>query len=521
MSRSKNWLILGALLGATVLTPLSAAPALAETTLGVGMAASDLGTLDPHRGAATQEKIILAWIYNGLTRFKPGSVDLNDIEPDLATGWEASDDYKVWTFTLRDDVPFHGDFGMLTADDVVFSIERAADPESSSFSSDFANIETVEAVDEHTVRFTLKEPSSSLHQILVGFQGGFIVSKDAVEKYGDDFRVNPVGTGPFAFDSYQAGQKVTLVANGDYFRGAPQIDKIDYRYIRSDASRDLAYDSGELDLIYGRQDQKWAERMQSRDDTILDVIQPAYQGNAYLNRTHAPLDQLKVRQAIAHAIDTSQMVAFKGALVSEEPTTIFPQATLGADLEVELPAYDPEAAKQLLAEAGFPDGFRLKMVQSQNITSLGPAQIIQAQLQAIGIEIDMDVVEHATYHQQIRQDLSDIVVYGAARFPVADTYLSQFYHSDAAIGSPTAVTNFAHCAAGDAEIEAARNELDTDKQVALWTEAQAKIIEDVCVVPLFEQKLVWARRDALDYGYELDGSLSYGPLITEATTLAK
>lgn len=507
------------LLGSASFMGVSGTAFAQDKVLSVGMAASDLGTLDPHRGTATQEKIILAWIYNGLTRFAPGSVDLNDIEPDLATGWEVSEDNTVWTFTLREGVKFHGDFGELTAEDVVFSIERAANADTSSFSSDFANIETVEAVDPLTVRFTLKQPSATLHHTLVAFQGGFIVSKAAVEQFGGDFRVNPVGTGPFAFNTYQASQSVTLDAHQDYFRGAPQIDGIVYRYVRSDSSRDLAYDSGELDIIYGRQDQTWAERIQQRDDTILDVIDPAYQGNAYLNMSQAPLDDIRVRQAIAHAINTSDVVDFKGRLVAEAPTTVFPVATLGADTEMALPEYDPEKAKELLAEAGFADGLTLKVVQSQNITSLGPAQIVQAQLAQVGITLDMDVVEHATFHQQIRENLSAIVIYGAARFPVASNYFHEFYHSASTVGTPTAVTNFSHCDVADAEIDAADAEVDVEKKIELWRTAQQKIMDELCVVPLFEQKLIWARRNNIDWGYDLVGSLSYGPLITEQTTI--
>jgi len=489
--------------------------------LSVGMAASDLGTLDPHRGAATQEKIVLAWMYNGLTRFAPGSTDLSTIEGDLAESWESSDDKKTWTFKLRDNVQFHGDFGKMTAEDVVFSLQRAADPARSSFSSDFGNIESLEAIDPLTVRITLKEASSDLPYVLVGFQGGFIVSKKAVEKFGDDFRVNPIGTGPFAFDTYLASQSVNLKAHESYFRGTPKIDRIVYRYIRSDASRDLAYESGELDLVYGRQDQEWAARMEKREDTTLDIMEPAYQGSAYINISHKPLDDIRVRQAIAHAIDTRQVVAFKGEKVAFPPTTIFPKATLGADLDAKLPEYNPEKAKALLKEAGFGDGLTLKSIQSQNITSLGPAQIVQAQLKKVGITLDMDVVEHATYHQQIRQNLSDLVVYGASRFPIADNYLKEFYHSRSSVGKPTAVTNFSHCDVADAQIDAAAKELDPAKRMELWKEAQEKIIAHVCSVPLFEQKLVWARRTTLDYGYQLDGSLSYGPLITEQTTLKK
>ncbi|KRE05943.1 polyamine ABC transporter substrate-binding protein [Bosea sp. Root381] len=507
---------------ATALAGLPLSQALANgPTLNVGMAASDLGTLDPHRGAATQEKIVLAWMFNGLVRLKPGSVSLDSIEPDLAESWTISDDKKTWTFKLRQGVKFHGDFGEMTADDVVFSLKRAADPKQSVFSADFANIDTVEAVDPQTVKITLKNPSASLLYALVDFQGGYIVSKKAVEEYGADFKLKAVGTGPFAFSDYKASQSVTLTAHEGYFRGTPKIGQIVYRYIRSDASRDLAYTSGEIDLVYGRQDQKWAERMQTVKDTVLDVIEPAYQGAAYLNMSQKPLDDLRVRQAIAHAIDVKQVVAYKGALVSNPPKTIFPAATLGADLDAKLPAYDPEKAKALLKEAGFEKGLKLRVIASQNITSLGPAQIVQAQLKKVGIEIEMDVVEHATYHQQIRQNLSAIVVYGAARFPVAGNYLKEFYHSRSTVGTPTAVTNFSHCNAGDADIDAAANEVDQARQIALWKAAQEKIVAQLCAVPLFEQKLIWGRRKGLDYGYKLDGSLSYGPLITEQTTLTK
>ena len=107
---------------------LSAAPAaLAQTTLNVGMAAADVGQLDPHRATTTQDKPVVAWIFNGLVRFAPGSASLEGLEPDLAEKWESSPDKLTWTFTLRKGVKFHGNWGELTADDVVFSLRRAGD----------------------------------------------------------------------------------------------------------------------------------------------------------------------------------------------------------------------------------------------------------------------------------------------------------------------------------------------------------------------------------------------------------
>ncbi|MDJ1465814.1 hypothetical protein [Nitratireductor sp. GZWM139] len=157
------------------------------------------------------------------------------------------------------------------------------------------------------------------------------------------------------------------------------------------------------------------------------------------------------------------------------------------------------------------------MISSQLPSYESSNQILQAQLKEGGFTLELQPVEHATWHQMIRQDLSPIVTYGAARFPVADVYLSQFFHSDSAIGKPGAVTNFSHCDVADEQIEAARTESDPEKQAALWQEAQQLIIKEVCGIPVTETAGVWARRENLDWGFEFEGSMSLGPLLTEKT----
>ena len=152
---------------------------------------------------------------------------------------------------------------------------------------------------------------------------------------------------------------------------------------------------------------------------------------------------------------------------------------------------------------------------------LTAAQVFQAQLKRAGINLDMQVVEHATYHQQIRQNLSPIVYYSAARFPVADVYLTQFFDSRSIVGTPTAVTNFSHCNVADDEIRAARVATDPVKQLALWKTAQEKIIKAVCAVPIYEQLQLWAWKDTLDMGYEVQGSLMLSPPVTEKTRFTK
>ena len=505
--------VLAAALACAVPFASHAAP---KTELVVGMAAQDVGKIDPHLAVSTIDRAVVAWMFNGLVRFKPGSMSPASIEPDLAESWSFSPDKQEWVFHLRHGVKVHGGYGELTADDVVFSLRKAADPKRSAFSADFAAFQKVEAVDPYTVKITLSQTLPSLLGILTNYSGGFIVSKKAVEALGDKFAAAPIGTGPFAFATLTPNQSLELVANKDYFRGAPKLAKISYRFIPSDASRDLAFQNGELDLEYGLSDQTWVERMKKLPGAVVDVFEPGEEAILHLNMAQKPLDDIRVRQAIAYAINRPEFYRWQGAAVSREPGSVIPKGNLGY-VDAGLPAFNLAKAKALLAEAGYPNGLTLKVIHTQLPGMLAQMQVAQAELKKAGINLDIQVVEHATFHQMIRQDLSSIVMYSAARFPVADVYLTQFYHSRSIVKTPTAVTNFSHCNVADAEIDAARTEPDDAKQIALWQTAQKKIAAAVCAVPLSETLQSWVRKDTLDYGYPLTGSLSLGPLITEVT----
>ncbi len=496
-----------------------ATPAMAQSadTLRVGIAAQDIGQLDPHFAVTTIDRIVAAWMFNGLVRFPPGSNDPAKLEPDLAESWDSSPDGKTWTFHLRHGVQFHGGYGELTADDVVFSLKKAGNAKTSAFSSALRSFQTIEAIDPYTVRIVLASNVPSLLGIVTNYSQGFIVSKKAVEALGDKFSRQPIGTGPFAFSSVTPNQSLELVAHEGYFRGAPKIKKISYRFIPSDASRDLAFQNGELDLDYGRADQAWVNRTKALPHTIVDIFEPAEEAQLHLNTTVKPFDDIRVRQAIAYAINRPELVSWRGHDVSREAQSVVPRGYLGFTADNGLLPHNVDKAKELLKEAGYPNGLTVKMIQSQLPEMLTAAQVIQAELKKAGINLDMQVVEHATFHQQIRQDLSPIVYYSAARFPVADVTLTQFFHSRSIVKTPTAVTNFSHCDVADKEIDAARVETDRAKQLALWAEAQKKIVAQVCSVPMFETLLVFARHDNLDYGYKLEGSLSLGPQIIETT----
>jgi peptide/nickel transport system substrate-binding protein len=499
-----------------------ALPAAAQkTTLTIGMAAQDIGRIDPHLAPTTIDKVVVGWMFNGLVRFKPGSINPAEIEPDLAERWESSADGKVWTFHLRRGVQFHQGFGELTADDVVASLRKAATQGQSAFVGDFRAFDSVEAVDPYTVRITLKEVVPSLLGIVTNYHGGNIVSRRAVAERGEAFARNPVGTGPFAMATHTPNQSLELAAHQTYFRGAPVMQRISYRFIPSGSSRDLAFQAGEIDVNYSQADQAWVRRMRALPNVVVDVFEPGELAIINLDTAKAPLNDIRVRQAIAHAVNREQLVQWRGAEISRVGVSVVPVGYLGTHPNPGLLPHNPDRARALLAEAGFPQGLTLRIVHTQLPEMLNAMQVVQAQLRRAGITLDIETTEHGAWHQRIRRSESPVVYYAAARFPVADVYLSQFYHSRSQVGTPTAVTNFTNCNQADAEIDAARTETNRERQIALWHAAQEKIVANVCAVPLFETLLVWARRDSLDWGYELKGSMSLGPLVTERTRFTR
>ncbi|OQW49585.1 ABC transporter substrate-binding protein [Candidatus Raskinella chloraquaticus] len=514
---TKKWI-----LGLAFAGLVAAGPALAQKkSLVIGMGSADAGKLDPHLASTTPDKGLLNYVFNGLVRIKPGEASPNFIEPDLAESWTQNANGSEWIFKIRAGVQCHHGFGPFTAEDAAYSLKRAATKATSSYSGDFSAVDKIDVVDPSTLKITLKTPVAGFLGYVANINGGNMVCRKAAEEAGDNFGKRPIGTGPFMFAEYQPQQFVKLVANKQYFRGAPQLDDITFRYIPADSSRDLAFQSGELDMIYGKQDQTWVDRTAKLPGVKVKAMEPGELSALYLNVTAKPLDDIRVRQAIAHAIDRKAIVQFKGEGSSREAVSVVPSGYLGTDQKSALYAYDIAKARQLLTQAGYPNGVTVKTIHTTLTGMQTLIEAVQAQLKKAGITLDIELVEHATFHANIRKDLSPIVHYQAARFPVADVYLTQFYDSNSIVGKPTAVTNFTHCDVADADIRGARTETDAARQLALWKAAQEKLVKNVCGIPIYEQLQLWAWKDTLDLGYELNGSLNLSPPITEKTRFTK
>jgi peptide/nickel transport system substrate-binding protein len=497
--------------------------------------AADLGTLDPHFAASTNDRNVVDMVFNGLIRYKPG--DGSVFEPDLTTELpepELVDGKQVWTFKLRSGVMCHPSDEVpsyeLTSEDVVFSLQKSANADTSAYAGEYAGM-AVEAVDASTVKITLDTPLSPVlfYPKVSDYAGGFIVCKKSYEALGAEaFKTNPIGTGPFMFDSYSPQEKILLVANEDYFRGRPKLDGIDYRFMPELNSRELGLKSGELDVINGAAEGIWVERMSAEDGIEVDVYGVGEVATIHFDITVEPLDNPLVRKAIAYALDRDEFLALFGEPVaanvySQVPAQFLPggltqEEVAALDLEY---AVDRDMARELLAEAGYEDGFSLEMVSSERESYLKNYESMQAQLAEIGIDIKINVVDHSSMHSMIREDVNPIVIYVAWR-PNADVYLTRFYHSDSIVVTGAKPdTNFSHYEEIDDLIEGARAELDSEKQIEMWKEAQIKILSDMVAYPLQYQNQVTARHDYVDFGHELKSVLALYAQFTENTTINK
>ena len=478
-----------------------------EQVARLGVDVADVGTVDPHFATSIGEAPVYRSVYEALLRHPPGVVDVEKIQPALAERWSVGSDKVTWTFHLRKGVKWHEGFGEFTAEDVKFSIERVKDPKvGSPFIKSLDAVDSVTVVDPYTVRIKTKKPFPDLPALMVDYQAGNIVSKKAVEKLGKDIRFHPVGTGPFKFHSYKPQESYTLVANENYWRGKPILQKVIISFLPDDSTRELALRNVEVDAISLPAKQEWIDRLRKGGFEV-NLTSPANMFSLLFNLTQKPLNDLRVRRALCHAISREELISFLGKNVAKPEYSPLPSGYVGHTEEVARYPYDPARAKKLLAEAGFPDGFKLAMNISNSNIYLPPMQVIQEQWKKVGVELELKVVDHPTYHQLIRKDANAVVIYGAYRYPLTgDAYLTQFYHSDSIVGKKTAVINFSHYGEAvpgvDKYLDEARFELDLKKQKALWEKAQKQIMEDAVCFPLLTRLYAMTKAKYLDLGFE-------------------
>jgi len=515
-----------------------------KQVLNIAFDAGDAKTLDPHRAASTVDRSTVDPIFNGLVRYPPGQQV--EFEPDIAKTWEVSDDGKTWTFHLREGVFFHPFPGHpegyeLTAEDVVYSLERASDSTYSSYAGEYQGM-TFKAADDFTVQVTVKDPVSETLFLakFANYAGGFIVCKKAIEEKGNEwFGINPVGTGPFMFEKYTPREKVVLTGHEKYFRGTPHLKQVNINYMPNVSSREFGLRTGEMDIIEGMNEAKWVEKVSTFDDVKVSTFGPCETQMLHYNMSREPFDDIKVRKAFSYAISRQGVASFMGkslAVPIYSPALAPPApGALTRDKAMETGVvYEDnlDKARELLAEAGYEDGLSVKMNISELATSYKkPMVALQAQLKKAGIDLKLQVVDHSSYHSLIRDDANPMVYYACWR-PNVDVHLTRFYHSDSIVVSGDSPdTNFSHYGGTDADgdgkmdsidslIEEARYVLDKDKQIALWEQAQVQLLKDCAVTPMIRLKYAFPMKTYVDLGHPLEFSWqTYSPQITENTKI--
>jgi peptide/nickel transport system substrate-binding protein len=377
--------------GGTIIVGLQAEP----TTLD----AQQISDYNSHRAAYG--------VYDTLLRFTDESTE---VEPGLAESWDISDDGLVYTLHLRQGITFH-DGADFNAEAVKFNLERQIDPNHPFHDTgEFAYAEftwgaadTIEVVDDATIRITLTEPFAPFLNHLA-MHPAAMVSPAAVEQYGADISINPVGTGPFKFASWTPGVEVILEKNPDYWRGAPNVDQVIYRSIIEDQSRLTELEAGGINFMVNIPPD---DLPRLRDDARFTVVDQAGMHTWWVafNQSKPPFDNPQVRQAINYAVNKQAIVdnLLQGtgvAAVNPLPPVVWSYTD-----DIQQYAYDPDKAKELLAEAGYPDGFSCSFwvpesgSGMQQPVAMGTA--IQADLAAVGIDCQIETFEWGAYLDKV------------------------------------------------------------------------------------------------------------------------
>jgi ABC-type transport system substrate-binding protein len=456
---------------------------------------SDPVSLDPARAPDVPSGRAVAYLFDGLTRFTPGG----QVEPGLATAWDISPDGLVYTFHLRSGVRFHNGTP-LVARHVVQSFTRVLDPATKAgtvwplypiagaraMADAKGTTLGVSAPNDSTVVITLVEPLAIFPKLLA-----MPVASIVPDSVGADFSEKPIGTGPWKLVEWKHDDYLKFARNASYFGGAPSVDTLIARIIPEPSTAVAEFESGTVDLLYVPEDQtrEW-ENTDEKKGTLVSApaLRLWYMG---VNTTRGPLKDVRVRQAIAHALDVptllEQLLAGRGTVANG----VIPPSLEGADASRAPYAYDTLAARKLLAEAGYPNGVDLELWSSQTNPWPRLAQTIQAYLGVVGIRIKLVQRDAPSMRAAARAGQTDLVVKDwYADYPDAENFLYPLLHS-ANVGAGGNVSFFRD-STFDRLVTASRREADAVKRAALYQSADSVAHAQVGMIPLYFYNEVYA-----------------------------
>ncbi|SFR12110.1 ABC transporter substrate-binding protein [Poseidonocella sedimentorum] len=471
---------------ALALTLGASGGALAQTPPGVLIVGqiAEPKALDPAAVTAVNDFRILMNVYDGLVRYKDGTLE---VEPALATDWDISEDGTVYTFSLREGVSFH-DGTPFNAEAVKFNFDRMLsedhpfhDTGPFPLSFFFSSVVSTEVVDEMTVQFTLNGPYAPFLSNLA-YPTGLIVSPAAVAEHGAEFGRNPSGTGPFTFAEWRSNEAVVIEANPDYWDGAPELQAVVFRPITDANTRTAEMLAGGIDLMV----------------EVPPVALSEFQGDAYtlheqagphvwfliLNAKEGPFADVRVRQAANYAVNKEALVneVLEGtAEVAAGPTP--PAFAWAYNPDLEPYPFDPDKARALLAEAGA-EGAELTFYVTEGgsgmLDPIAMGTAIQADLEAVGFDVTIETYEWNTFLGEVNPGLEGKADMAEMAWMTNDPDTLPFLalRTEAWPDKGGFNSGYYSNPEVDALLEAARVATDQDERARLYREMQTIVQED-------------------------------------------
>jgi len=458
-------------------------------------------TLDPQLHAMRVFESVLRNCYEPLVQ---RSHDMQTIEPALAESWEQIDDLTM-RFKLRQGVKFH-DGEPFNANSVKFSIDRILDEATGApyRLSRYGNIAPAEVVDEYTVDVKTVQPDPVLLSRLTGWHMCMIPPEYFKAKGAEAFAQEPNGTGPFRFVEWVRDGPITFEANPEYWRGAPKVEKIVFRSVPENQARVAALRSGEADIITHMPPDDIPNIEKDEQLTYKTVPSTGILfGQIYY--TKAPTDNKLVRQALNYAIDVDSLIKnVLGDYAIRIPTAL-PEFVWGFDPSIPSYTYDPEKAKSLLAEAGYPDGVEIifDSVQGRYLKDKELAQAMTGMLEQAGFKVTLNLYEVSrVWDMQLKGEIGHLSIWGWGNqmFDADDTLYPEFH----SYPESTQQRESDFDPEIDEWVEEARVSLDPERRKQLYKNIQERIKENAPWIFMFQQVDIYGMRKDLPWSPRSD-----------------
>ena len=446
----------------------------------------DATSADPHATNDTQSLLIMSQIYDTLLRQNP---DTMEPEPCLAESWENVNDTTI-EFKLKQGVKFQNGEEM-KASDVKFTFERALKSAHVQHVVGEIDPEKIEVIDDYTIRIGTFEPFSPMIACLA-HPSTSILNEKAVNEAGEDYGQHPVGTGPYKLVKWNKGDSIEFTRFDDYHGEKAKIKDLVYRVLPEPENRVIELETGGADIVV---DVPPNAISRIEGDSDLQLIKRAEFSSNYLgfNLSKAPFDDVRVRKAICYAIDVNQIVntVYEGnAVPAAGPIS---PGTLGYNEDLELYEVDLEKAKELLAEAGYPDGFKTTLWTNDRQDRLDVAEIVQNKLRDINIDVSVQVLEWGVYLEKTANGEHDMYLLGwGNNMGDPDGALFGLF-SSTQLGTG-GNRNFYVSSEVDELLEQGRKEFDTENRKQIYKECQEVIYKDAPCLYINYGEMIYAAK---------------------------